>query len=189
MIEWAQCFLLLQASRSKSSGLSMHKFCHYSLRDPVWRRHWLENRCQPRDDQDRAKFEKSISTPNSTRLHLKNEFLSRREPKSDGLLVQRSRYEKGSLTPCPGNEGVLAMSKTSWGSLFGPFLFNNSGYRQQNLLIARTWTCVPVMSKFLCLCPEFECNLGPKREPHRFNLLTTRTPSFAGHEVRLPVSW
>ena len=27
-------------------------------------------------------------------------------------------YEKGSLTPCPGNEGVPAMSKTSWGSLF-----------------------------------------------------------------------
>ena len=98
-------------------------------------------------------------------------------------------YEKGSLTLCPGNEGVPAMSKTSWGSLFGPVFINISGYRQQSLLIARTWNCVPLVSKFLCLCPEFECNLGPKREPHWLILLTTRTPSFAGHEVRLPVSW
>ena len=45
-------------------------------------------------------------------------------------------YEKGSLTPCPGNDGVPAMSKTLWGSLFGPVFINNYGYRQQNLLIA-----------------------------------------------------
>ena len=98
-------------------------------------------------------------------------------------------YEKGSLTPCSGNEGVPAMSKTLWGSLFGPVFINNYGYRQQILLISRTWACVPVVSKFLCLCPEFHCILRQKREPHWLILLTARTPSFAGHEVRLPVSW
>ena len=47
-------------------------------------------------------------------------------------------------------------------------------------------TRVPVVSKFLCLCPEFHCILRPKREPHWLILLTTRTPLIRGTRSEAP---
>ena len=97
-------------------------------------------------------------------------------------------HETGSLTSCPANEGVLAVSKMSqWGSLFCLKMQWNSGQRQKNLLKTGTQAHVLQMSEICCLYPKLLIKTGPKREPHKV-LLIAGTPSLPGHGVRLPFS-